>query len=273
MVTGTYLVSVAITEKKLGNPSKKDEQGRAKSLTLKLAIGVISTWALELLFCCLENGNGPDGIFLVDGLNIDGNTGYIVKNEPTFWIGNFVLLGDRMPNTYCLNRSWHTFETTGNILWLFVCLLLTVYWHYTRQKEKLANIHHNEQAARQIKLLLEPPLRRRQEMPCPPAYDAPKEDWVRWIGNSGIAMTSLIDVLGEKEGGNAAYKTAKDGIYGYREQAIDKKSLLIEHQAFGLSPQLDSGEDDEVEVMMKTPSMTPRYPRPFKSTSPLCFYK
>jgi len=228
VLNGMYLTSVAITERRLGRPPEAQMEARAYKLTKRLMIGIVTCWFAELFFCILENVYGPDSPIIQNGQPVypDLTPSKVGK---TFWQNNYVVTADgHISNTFCMYRSWHMYEVSGNLVWFVALIVLNLYWMFTKERQRyLENVNKKRDKAA-IKRLMEPRLQQWNETSPPPPHAAEDAEWIEWIRKSRVAMKALLDVLGDEEGGREAAKTAREGIYGMRSTEESQKPVSFE---------------------------------------------
>lgn len=240
VLNGAYLVAVSVVETRKGLPTERTRAARNKLLTKKVLFSVFVCFAFEFIVCILENIYGPDGITILDGISISA-TGAPASSDRTMWMKNSVMRtrsdGQReVVNLLCFMRTWHIMECTGNAVWMGFLTCCCLYWVYMTEVERHAESEHQDRTKAQIRALMDPILPRRMVLDVPPRKDATDAEWIAWIKKSKVAIESLIHVLGEEEGGKAAARTARDGIYGKSDEGETSTNAATDSMVLSESP-------------------------------------
>merc|ERR1711998_542643 len=221
----------------------------------------------------MGNGYGPDGVILYNGVSLDQNLQPDSSIGIHPWTYNQVYdVNWKVVTSFCVYRQWHTMECLANMIWLFALFLFYLFWIYLAERERDARNQHRPRTAIQIMRLMTPKRQKRQELPIPPARAASDEEWIAWIKQAQVAIISMIDVLGEKEGGKLAANVARDGIYGTLGQVQEKSKKPKEpltHTAYESDhePEADNELNGiELEPVPK-PKSSPSKPAWFKRTT------
>lgn len=89
---------------------------------------------MELIIFMFEQGYGPEGVYLVNGVDLY-NTGRV------WWTDQNVLSEDangkrKFGSFFCFNRSFHQIECTNYLVWLGLLIILHFYWRMQFVQER-----------------------------------------------------------------------------------------------------------------------------------------
>eukprot|EP00656_Telonema_subtile_P003521 TRINITY_DN11601_c0_g1_i1.p1 TRINITY_DN11601_c0_g1~~TRINITY_DN11601_c0_g1_i1.p1 ORF type:complete len:299 (-),score=89.57 TRINITY_DN11601_c0_g1_i1:320-1216(-) len=210
-VAGAYFLALLFHEaRKLRTHSLSPAERLQRSVvfTRKVCSGLLLQWSLELVLCVVEHLDGPQGLVLVDGVDV-------LRSGRTFWKKNNVWIsGNELASFHCTRRNFHTFEVSAYLVWSIAVVIMYFHRRFSDQKKRAGQALHKKQMARMFKFLKKPALERRSQPSRPPNRDASDEEWVQWIRESQVPMNALLQVLGQEDGSRAAVKMARTGIYG-----------------------------------------------------------